>query len=114
LKIELILNYPIFKYSCTSQPIVNECSEGDYEWKRGILSWHISVITVESPSATIDFDLNTTLNNDEFFPINCTFKSDANFARIKVINQIIFYYTFQYLPNLHNSVFLFFLSFKDH
>jgi hypothetical protein len=80
-----ITNYLIVVISCTSQPIVNECSEGDYEWKRGTLQWHISVITPESPSATIDFDLNTTISNDEFFPISCSFKSETNLAGIKVI-----------------------------
>ncbi len=80
-----ITNLIVFEItSCTSQPIVNECSEGDYEWKRGTLQWHISVITPESPSATIDFDLNTTINNDDFFPISCSFKSETNLAGIKV------------------------------
>jgi hypothetical protein len=28
--------------------------------------------------------LNTTINNDDFFPISCSFKSETNLAGIKV------------------------------
>lgn len=74
------------EYRCPSQPTVNECSEGDYSYKRGFLVWDISMISPESKTPTIDFDLSssTTASVEDFFPINCTFNSEQNLAGLIV------------------------------
>ncbi|RWS09780.1 coatomer subunit delta-like protein [Dinothrombium tinctorium] len=88
--LELQINKPLHDITinipCPSQPMVNECSEGDYEWKRKTLTWKLSFLNMDSPNATIDFDLNETLQNDDFFPITCNFQSEGNLSGIKVLS----------------------------
>lgn len=91
--IPLIDNYAHIIYlprRCPSQPTVNDCTDGDYTYKRGFLVWNVSVISADK-SATIDFDL-ATANNDDFFPISCTFNSAQNLAGLIV--SVCAFFTF--------------------
>lgn len=63
---------------------MNECSEGDYEYKRGLLIWNISMISPDSQTATIDFDLSKAPNPDEYFPITCIFNTSQSLAGLIV------------------------------
>jgi len=73
---------------CPSQPIVNECREGEYEWKKtagGILTWSFPLLSPDSSSVVLDFDIDQTVDNDSFFPVKATFVSETNLAGISVI-----------------------------
>ena len=65
---------------------MNECTDGDYTYKRGFLVWNISVISPDANSVTIDFDLpaSSGASNDDFFPIGCSFNSEYNLAGLIV------------------------------
>ena len=71
---------------CPVQPVINDCQDGEYEWKRGILSWFFAVLPHGSGPITMDFDLEQNIENDQFFPIKCSFQlEDSNLAGISVV-----------------------------
>ncbi|KAI7697304.1 Coatomer subunit delta, partial [Sarcoptes scabiei] len=90
--LELIVNRSLTELAisipCPSQPTVNECSEGDYEYKRGLLIWNISMISPDSQTATIDFDLSKAPNPDEYFPITCIFNTSQSLAGL-IVKEVI-------------------------
>lgn len=70
----------------SSSPVVNDCQDGEYEWKRGVLSWFFAVLPTGSGPVTMDFDLEQTLENDQFFPVKASFQlEDANLSGISVV-----------------------------
>lgn len=71
---------------CNTNPVVNDCQDGEYEWKRGVLTWFFAVLPTGSGPVTMDFDLDQTLDNDQFFPVKASFQLDeANLAGISVV-----------------------------
>ncbi|KAJ6219401.1 hypothetical protein RDWZM_005213 [Blomia tropicalis] len=92
--LELVANRPLTEVSisipCPTQPTVNECTDGDYTYKRGFLVWNISVISPDANSVTIDFDLpaSSGASNDDFFPIGCSFNSEYNLAGL-IIKEVL-------------------------
>lgn len=92
--IELVANRPLTELTisipCPSQPTVNDCTDGDYTYKRGFLLWNVALISADK-SATIDFDLAASgqqPNNDDYFPISCTFNSAQNLAGL-IVNEVL-------------------------
>lgn len=77
------LHLPHDTNRCPSQPTVNECTEGDYSYRRGELQWNISVLAADLKTATLDFDLPSSAAA-EFFPISCAFSAAQNLAGLIV------------------------------
>ena len=87
---------------CPTQPTVTDCAEGDYTFRKGALIWNLPVLTPESGSVAIDFDLAQSLQNEEYFPIICKFSVEKNLAGLIV--------SFRYLLFLSFSAYFFSLS----
>jgi hypothetical protein len=64
-------------------PVVNS-GDGDYKHEKGVLRWNLPLIDSSNSNGSMEFTIPWRGDSSAFFPLNITFSSPKNFAKIHV------------------------------